>query len=568
MITDWTPVREAVIVARQARVEAGKAVLAAVEKFDGGLTERAGAKELSIPRSTLRGRISRFKMLDVERKTYEFFTSEAGIIFIQRITDSILLFGNQLSGFGLRLVESVLRTSGLDRFVACSASYLGNRADSMGGLIADFEKLERPRLSAAMPFRFISTLGDETWLDRMHLVAMESISSFILVEEPAERRDGETWNLAVCRGLEGFNVKIAQVTSDEGKGLLNYTKSILGVNHSPDLFHIQREISRGMAASLAAQIRSADKAVSYEEKALAALKMAQQDAVAERRGQGRPVDWAGRISVATQTLAASLRRSEQAVERQKKFRECLRGMSEDYHPVDMGWGTLRLPRDLEKRLQARFFTLHDIIREAQLPEYASKAVEKAERVLSEMVTTLSFVHGEWERFVENLEVSSKAAWQIHARLLPAAYLERIAATTRKDKKKQLFAQAAALRKLAFEAGTEIDTYSKEQRDSLMAKCSEQSYLFQRSSSPLEGRNGRLSQMYSIGRGISSKSIKVLTILSNYLVERPNGTTAAERFFGKKPLDLVEWVFARMPVYAASRKTILAPMMLSSNVLVN
>jgi hypothetical protein len=31
----------------------------------------------------------------------------------------------------------------------------------------------------------------------------------------------------------------------------------------------------------------------------------------------------------------------------------------------------------------------------------------------------------------------------------------------------------------------------------------------------------------------------LTILHNYYIERPDGTTAAERFFGTKPKDLFQ-----------------------------
>jgi len=44
-------------------------------------------------------------------------------------------------------------------------------------------------------------------------------------------------------------------------------------------------------------------------------------------------------------------------------------------------------------------------------------------------------------------------------------------------------------------------------------------------------------------------LQVLTILHNYLIRRPDGTTAAERFFGAKPQDLFEYVLDRLDVPA-------------------
>ena len=35
-------------------------------------------------------------------------------------------------------------------------------------------------------------------------------------------------------------------------------------------------------------------------------------------------------------------------------------------------------------------------------------------------------------------------------------------------------------------------------------------------------------------------------IHNYLVVRPDGTTAAERFFGQKPRDLFDWLLQRLP----------------------
>lgn len=83
-------------------------------------------------------------------------------------------------------------------------------------------------------------------------------------------------------------MEIAQVTSDEGKGLVSHAESILGVNHSPDFFHVQRENFLGMAASMAAQIRGADKLLLEEERALVELLELRKEPDGIERGSGRP----------------------------------------------------------------------------------------------------------------------------------------------------------------------------------------------------------------------------------------------------------------------------------------
>ena len=38
----------------------------------------------------------------------------------------------------------------------------------------------------------------------------------------------------------------------------------------------------------------------------------------------------------------------------------------------------------------------------------------------------------------------------------------------------------------------------------------------------------------------------MTVIHNYQSTRPDGTTAAERFFGKKPRDVFNWLLERLP----------------------
>jgi hypothetical protein len=79
---------------------------------------------------------------------------------------------------------------------------------------------------------------DETFHPEVCLVGIEPASNFILVETYSERRDAESWAQSLNAALTGLPVTIRQVTSDAASGLLRYAQDVLGVPHSPDLFHI------------------------------------------------------------------------------------------------------------------------------------------------------------------------------------------------------------------------------------------------------------------------------------------------------------------------------------------
>jgi hypothetical protein len=74
------------------------------------------------------------------------------------------------------------------------------------------------------------------------------------------------------------------------------------------------------------------------------------------------------------------------------------------------------------------------------------------------------------------------------------------------------------------------------------------HLFQRSTAPVEGRNGHLELFHHGHHRLTARKLKALTAMHNYLKKRPDGaTTAAERFFGQKPRDLFEYLVERLPM---------------------
>ena len=54
----------------------------------------------------------------------------------------------------------------------------------------------------------------------------------------------------------------------------------------------------------------------------------------------------------------------------------------------------------------------------------------------------------------------------------------------------------------------------------------------RTGSAIEGRNGYLSRLHHSGRGLSEKDLQVLTVIHNFDLHRADGSTAAQKFFGR------------------------------------
>ena len=79
--------------------------------------------------------------------------------------------------------------------------------------------------------------------------------------------------------------------------------------------------------------------------------------------------------------------------------------------------------------------------------------------------------------------------------------------------------------------------------------------FQRTSSAVEGRNGYLSGLHQANRGFTEQTLKVLTLLHNFDLKRDDGSTPAQRLFGKPFPDLFESVLLNLGELPTPRRTL-------------
>jgi Family of unknown function (DUF6399) len=140
--------------------------------------------------------------------------------------------------------------------------------------------------------------------------------------------------------------------------------------------------------------------------------------------------------------------------------------------------------------------------------------------------------------VRQLDLAQPASYARHAHLLPSSYLDRVAATRTVTQGEPLRARAERLRPPLFESGGALGALSPMEQNQLKHKAKTLAEVFQRSSANVEGRNGYLSRRHHQLRGLDHPRKRAcLTAVHNFFLTRPDGTTAAERFFGQKPRSM-------------------------------
>jgi hypothetical protein len=328
-----------------------------------------------------------------------------------------------------------------------------------------------------------------------------------------------------------------------------YAENLLGAHHSPDLFHVQQELSRGVSPPLAAKIRAAERAAEDTQAAVVATEAAAKEyleTIAER-GPGRPPDWTARIEEATLAAADAQREVDRLRAVRDGVREDIKGVGADYHLADPATGIRSDGSIVTQKLQRRIDAVRAAAMAEGLAEHSMKRIDKAERVLPKMGQTIDFVSGYLRREVDKLGLTVPEALAVHAKLIPASYLERVAAKGSKRDGAPLRETAASLTSPLFAPGGIFAGLGSEAQGRLRTEADRLAGIFQRSSSCVEGRNGVLSFRHHGLRGIPDRKRRCLTALHNYFIERTDGTTAAERFFGGKPRDLFHAVLDSVDV---------------------
>jgi hypothetical protein len=500
-------------------------------------SQRQLAEELGVPRTTLQHWLNRKNRIDDDPDVAAFLESPAGIAFLHRLVLAAQFVITLVGTGGIRVVCLFLELSGLDQFVAASYGAQQQVTVAMEEAVVEFGQEERERLGKDMQPKQITICEDETFHPAICLVAIEAVSNFILLEEYAENRRAKAWTGAMGEATEGLCIEIIQSTSDEGKGLLRHVETDLGVHHSPDVFHVQHELVKGVSGALASKARKAKQAACEAKEKVNKL----QETLKERIEESPK-----RLAEVQQQEQAAQQSLEVALARQERARQAIQGVSVAYHPYNLETGTERDAEEVSNSLEKHFAEIETVAEEAQLSENAFKRITKAKKVVGAMVATIAFFWLTVRAKVEALGLAPQVERAIYDYLIPGIYLHLVSGKV-EDAEQRHALQSKSQELLAPLRARDgpLSGLKAEEMATVEAVALECAQLFQRSSSCVEGRNGQLALHHHRLHRISGRKLTALTTVHNYFVRRENGTTAAERFFGAQPRDLFEWVLDRV-----------------------
>jgi Family of unknown function (DUF6399) len=505
-----------------------------------GISERQAAKELKVPRTTLQAWRMWHDGLDSCPHVAEFFQSGPGLAFLHRIVIGFHLVCVEVGACGIRLVCLFLHLTGLDRFVAASYGAQQQVNVQIEQAMVTYRHDETARLAQDMPRKDLTVTQDETFTGGLCLITMDPESNFILVEQLAQARDQVSWHEGMAPALAQLNCRVIQSTSDEAPGLLAYVEHSLEAHHSPDLCHVQHELVKAVSGPMATKERATHKAVTEAKEQLERLQNDPQSSgnETEKRAPGRPPKEPVSLEQAEQALEAARREHARLCEQREQVKASIRGIGHDYHFVDLERGVRRNGQLMASDIQEHIDQIRSVAQQEGLSQRCLERLDKAERVVPKMQGTIEFVSRYVAQQVAQLDVTPPVSFAMHAKLIPAYYLDRVAGTRSVSDGEPLHELAERLRAPLFESGGVLNALSPEAQDHLHDEAKRLAPVFQRSSSNVEGRNGYLSLRSHQLRGLDlPRKREGFTAIHNFFLPRPDGTTAAERFFGQKPRSM-------------------------------
>jgi hypothetical protein len=507
-----------------------------------GVSQQTAADELALPRTTVEYWRQRKAGLDSDPELVAFFESPVGAAFLHRLVLAAHFTMSFLGACGIRVVCQYLALTGLDQFVAASYGAQQWVASEMETTLGTFGQVERRRLGDQMPPKQIAVCEDETFHPEVCLVGIEPVSNFLLLEQYAANRTADTWTAALQAATAGLPVEVMQVTSDQGSGICAHATQQLGVHQSPDVFHVQQEVLKGTSGALASQVRHREKAVAQARGEVARQRAAKTAYTQGPRGPGRPPDFARRIAQAEQQHTQALQALTASQHLQDQAAQARKAISTTYHPFHPDTGARQDAETVNQALHQQFTTLEQIATDATLSDRCRQHLSKAKRVVTQMVATIAFFWLTVQARIAALDLTPEVEAAVYDHLLPALYLHRVADKAQlADDRQRLRATATTLLTPLLAPDGPFCGLSGEEVTMMEHVATECVEVFQRSSSCVEGRNGHLALRHHALHRLRPTRLAALTVVHNYFVQRPDGTTAAERFFGTAPRDVFEWI---------------------------
>jgi hypothetical protein len=474
--------------------------------------------------------------------------TEEGQAWLRRMVIAMLYEFGVKGNQGAERMSEFLKRIRVDTHVGSSPSALRNMVQQLEKALADFQReQETQQAEQEGKVREIVASGDETFFnDEMVMVLMDLTSGYLLLEEEAADRSYKTWKAKVQPRLQQLGLRVRHFISDRGKSLVKLALSSLGCEAGADLFHAQYDISKWLGRALHGKLGQACKQLKDAETGLASLeeKEAPPEKIAEQRQ---------RIQQTKEKLNA-------IEEGRETYREAQLSVSEAVHVFSVEDSASQTSEQVEKRLEEQTQRFEEIAQEQNIQD-KKDAAGKFRRQIEDVASTVDTWWLWTKESLSEYEIDEAVReWLLYV-LLPVIYWHHQLQKTQNPNMKERYEAVWKKAHAAFAAHPVTRTMSKQDSSATLTTGLDRwrswgewaSGNFHRASSAVEGRNGCLSQSYHNGRGLTNRRLHALTAIHNYDTRRCDGSTPAQRLYGKQFPDLFEWLLGQMGALPLPRK---------------
>lgn len=450
-----------------------------------------------------------------------FWETEVGTQWLKRLVFGLVYYFGIKQGVGAESLSECIEAMHLDTHVASSASSLRQLKQRVNQAVLNYEEAQSEHCQPAEG-QGICVGADETFFGLPVLVLLELASGYIFIETECENRTYQTWLEQVQQWWESGQWHCHYLVSDGARALVKLAVSGLGCVSVADLFHALRALGRPIGRALASQ---------------SAALQRQQAKLHKQLSNSSDLSTSQSLQALVESHAVEQQRLEQD---EQTYHDALEQISQIIHPFSLDSQQWQTERALLTHLAPPLQCLWNLA-----PSYGTQKAQKAIDTFEKQIA--SFAQGidawrQWVTLALDTQTQDPAIQRwVLSHLLPWLYWSQQADKTRQPTLKQRYQQAAssAFDRLFEQALTLQLEDNERQRWVLWGRefCAK----YQRTSSAVEGRNGYLSKLHHARRGFSEQSLQVLTVIHNFDLKRPDGTTAAQRLFGHDFPDVFEWM---------------------------
>ncbi len=244
---------------------------------------------------------------------------------------------------------------------------------------------------------------------------------------------------------------------------------------------------------------------------------------------------------------------------QRTYHRLRQQLTLSVHPFALSDGGFKTTTEIQSQLEQLLLKLETLQHQHQLVK-----TDSVLHKFRQQIPALAVGVNTWWQWVQHSlsleDLDTPLTNWLLGQMLPKVYWQLQLNQTKSRSLKRIYQRAQrrthrALLAHAFTA-TLADGQFRHWQD--WAKCMVS--RFHRASSAVEGRNGYLSQRHHAQRGFWKNHLPVLTVIHNFDLQRSDGTTAAQRLFGRQFPNLFAWVMQQMgelPRPRVSKKSVKA-----------